>query len=83
VQASLLAFEEISRIEDETGGPLNSQKMIQTLADDHEEMVKEGEALVSALEDVDDAATADLVVDTIKQHQKNAWMLKSSLEAHK
>jgi starvation-inducible DNA-binding protein len=80
---SWVAFEQISKISDDESGPLPARKMVQILTDDHEAVAKQGNELISALDDADDPATADMVTDAVKRHQKNAWMLRSSQDASK
>ncbi len=80
VPASLVAFEEISHVQDQKGAPMPAQEMIRILVQDHQAIVEEGKELFNLLEDHNDPATSDLVIDSVKRHQKNAWMLRSSLE---
>lgn len=79
VPAALGSFQDLSKIEDENKTPLAANQMVQELEKDHATIIEFGEKLASALEEADDAATNDFVIDCVKRHQKMAWMLKSSL----
>lgn len=71
-------FQKHSMIEDADSG-LNADEMLQTLANDHAAMsalVKKAEAIAT---EAGDTGTADLMVGRQQEHDKAAWMLRSSV----
>ena len=78
VEANFNYFEKTSKIK---GGNENadSSTMVKELAADNETLAKIlNDTFKIASEEKDDA-TADLIMGRIEVHQKNVWMLKSSL----
>ena len=78
VEANFSHFEKTGKIKSGNENA-NSTTMVQELAADNEilaEILKETFRIAS--EEKDDA-TADLIIGRIEVHQKNVWMLKSSL----
>ena len=78
VEANFNYFEKTSKIK---GGNENadSSTMVKELAADNETLAKIlNDTFKIASEEKDDA-TADLIIGRIEVHQKNVWMLKSSL----
>jgi len=53
--------------------------MIKELAQDQDAIVKTFNNVLKQSQDVGDEVTAGMAIDRIEIHQKNAWMLKSSL----
>lgn len=78
VEATFNYFEKISKIK--SGNENNdSSTMVKELAADNETLAQIlNETFKIASEEKDDA-TADLIIGRIEVHQKNSWMLKSSL----
>jgi starvation-inducible DNA-binding protein len=76
--ATYTAYSQLTKIKD--GKENNSDRvMVKELADDQQVIV---ETLTTALRNaqkISDEATADLMIERIETHQKNAWMLNSSL----
>lgn len=57
----------------------NAQEMVQELADDQAIIIGTLSQVLKAAQEVNDEVTVGIVADRIEAHQKNAWMLKSSL----
>jgi len=62
----------------EAGQNRDSRQMAKDLADDHEEISQSIAELISTADDANDAATADLLTKRLGDHEKTAWMLRSS-----
>jgi len=75
---SLADFSRLSKVKEETGHPA-ANDMIQNLADDHETLAADADAVLKAATEVGDDATGDLAIERIQAHQKAAWMLKAHL----
>lgn len=75
---SFRAYAEITIIED---GDENSsaEDMVKTLAADQLKIVKSLNAALKSAQAQDDEATIGLLVDRITVHEKNGWMLRSSI----
>lgn len=56
------------------------EKMIQELVEDHETMVEKCHELIEFTNSVNDEGTSDLIVDRIRSHSKEAWLLRSHLK---
>jgi starvation-inducible DNA-binding protein len=59
---------------------LDDMSMVKDLAHDQEVIVKTLMNVLHKAQEHDDEVTASIVTDRIEVHQKNAWMLKSSIE---
>jgi len=77
---SFADFTKLSKLKEETGHPA-ANDMIQNLADDHETLAADADALLKAATEVGDDATGDLAVQRLHLHQKTVWMLKAHLGA--
>jgi starvation-inducible DNA-binding protein len=78
VVASFSAFAKISKIKD-GNEKAKAQIMVKELFNDNQTLVKIiGEALKVSQKEGDEA-TADMLIGRLEVHDKNAWMLKSSL----
>lgn len=64
----------------ETQGVPRAQDMIQELVVGHEINIETARNILKQAESAKDAATADLVVRRIQNHEKAAWMLRSYLD---
>lgn len=75
------SFSQYSKITTIKEGDENfsSQEMVKDLLNSQGEMVKSFEKALAQAQKVKDEATINLIVDRIEIHQKNAWMLSSSL----
>lgn len=74
---SFAQFKELTQIKEATGVP-TAEEMVRDLASDHEKLSNAARAILKEIDDSDDA-TADLVTARLQIHDKNAWMLRSSL----
>lgn len=65
-----------SRLEQDSNlrGP---SKMLRRLISDHEQVVDRIRAAIKVAERVGDEATLDLLVERLRAHEKDVWMLKS------
>jgi len=57
----------------------SAQEMIKTLLEDHEEMARNIYDLISLAASNNDHDTADLLTQRLHEHEKTAWMLRSTL----
>ena len=57
----------------------NATTMVKELASDQDSIVESLNKTLKAAQEIGDEATADIMISRIEVHQKNAWMLKSSL----
>ncbi len=62
----------------EAGHHLSADQMIRELAADHETMSKSIETLFHVAEDDKDEVTLDLLIQRKNEHDKTAWMLRTS-----
>ena len=59
----------------------SAKKMIASLLDDHERIIRNlREDLVACDEKYGDAGTNDFLTGLMEQHEKTAWMLRAFLE---
>jgi starvation-inducible DNA-binding protein len=77
---SFAAFATMARVKGETGNP-DALTMVKNLANDHETLAADADAVLKAAEEIGDDATGDLAIARIQAHQKTAWMLKAHLAA--
>jgi starvation-inducible DNA-binding protein len=78
VEASFSHFGKTSKIKDGNENA-NATTMVGELAADNETLAKILKETFQIATKVGDDATADLIIGRIEIHQKNVWMLKSSL----
>lgn len=64
----------------ETAGVPEAHAMVRILAEGNEAILKTLRAAATAAEDAGDEGTLDLAVQRMQVHEKNAWMLRSTLE---
>jgi starvation-inducible DNA-binding protein len=77
--ATFAEFLKLATIKEDTG-KISANDMVKKLLEGHSIIVKNAkELIVIALESHDDE-TADLVIGRVEEHEKTAWMLRSSLE---
>ncbi len=65
----------------ETPGVPKATEMIRLLAEGQEAVVRTARSIFPVVEQVNDEPTADLLTQRMQLHEKNAWMLRSLLEA--
>lgn len=75
---SFSSFSKVSSIKEETSIP-TAEEMIQNLVQGNEAVVTTAREMMSDTEDAEDDVTADLLVERMQVHEKNAWMLRSML----
>lgn len=77
---SYTAFAKLTAVKEETGRPA-AKDMIANLVADQEAVCAVARRLVEAAQASKDEASADLGIRRLNIHDKNAWMLRSHLEA--
>ena len=75
---SFSSFSKVTSIKEENGIP-TADEMIQNLVYGNEAVVTTARELISVTDDCEDDVTADLLVERMQVHEKNAWMLRSML----
>ncbi len=66
---------------DEAAGGERAEEMIRQLVIGQEAVVRTARAAFAAADEADDEPTVDLLSQRMHIHEKNAWMLRSMLEA--
>lgn len=56
----------------------DARQMAKDLADDHEDLAQSITKVIHTADDANDLATADLLTKRLGDHEKTAWMLRSS-----
>ncbi|MCC5832709.1 MAG: DNA starvation/stationary phase protection protein [Chlamydiales bacterium] len=56
-----------------------AEQMVQELAGAHEEMVEHCHEIIKFTDEAQDQGTSDLLVERIRSHAKQAWLLRSHL----
>jgi starvation-inducible DNA-binding protein len=74
----LTEFSRLTNISDAKKGT-TSKTIVQDLAKSHETVVKQAKKVLAAAESVGDDSTIDMVVGRVEEHDKQVWMLNSSL----
>lgn len=64
----------------EQGKPLGAQEMVADLAADQDKIIQTLNKALKIAQEAGDEATIGLLVDRITVHEKNGWMLRSSLD---
>jgi len=75
--ATFSEFLKLTKIK-EAKGEYNAADMVHSLLQDHEIIVKHLEKLMPIVQKNSDEATLDLLIVRTEEHQKTAWMLRSS-----
>ena len=78
---SYSAFSSLTSI-DEASGDENAEDMIRALVDGQETVARTARDAFPAADSANDEPTADLLTQRMQIHEKNAWMLRSMLEAN-
>ena len=73
-------FRALSKIEEHEGVP-NALEMIQNLIKGQEQLIEAARSIIPIAEKAGDETTLDLVTQRLAIHEKNAWVLRSSLGA--
>jgi len=71
-------FSELSSISEVEGVPA-AKEMIEILVRSHEQVVKTSREVLKLAQEAEDESTASLVSDRMREHEKTAWMLRSTL----
>lgn len=77
--ATFAEFLKLATIKEDTG-KLSANEMVKKLLEGHEIIIKNAKELVAISLEHKDDETADLVIGRVEEHEKTAWMLRSSLE---
>ena len=73
-------FAKLASIPDTPGQP-KAEAMVRLLVEGNEAVVRTARRIFPAVEKASDEPTADLLTQRMQVHEKNAWMLRSLLEA--
>jgi starvation-inducible DNA-binding protein len=77
---SLQEFSALTSLKEASaGGGTAANDMLKNLIEDHDVVLKTIRAALDVAQKAGDDATADMLVSRIEAHDKNKWMLKSSL----
>jgi starvation-inducible DNA-binding protein len=76
---SYAAFAKLTQIEESESVP-PAVEMVEQLAADQDAVARSAAAVLEAAQKVDDEVSADLAIQRMQVHEKNAWMLRSHLE---
>ena len=76
---SYAAFSQLTQIKESESVP-KATDMVSQLVADQEAVARSAAAVVEAAQKVDDEVSADLGIQRMQVHEKNAWMLRSHLE---
>lgn len=71
-------FRELSKIAEHDGAP-NALEMIKNLIQGQEQLIESARAVIPLAELAGDETTLGLVTQRLAAHEKNAWILRSSL----
>jgi starvation-inducible DNA-binding protein len=74
--ATFLEFSELTSIKEQPGA-LSAEKMIATLCDDQEILMRTIRKVNPSAEKCNDFTTVDLLTQRLQAHEKNSWMLRS------
>lgn len=75
--ASSDAFAALASIKSADKTSPAADQMIRNLLADHEALIRRTREALDIAEEVDDAASADLLTQRIQTHEKTAWMLRA------
>ena len=77
--ASFAQFLKLTSLKEESGVS-TSKDMLKQLLRDHQAVINHAYAILAKASKFQDEATADLLVERIREHETTTWMLRSSLE---
>ncbi len=75
---SFSSFSKVTSIKEENGIP-TAEDMIQSLVQGNEAVVTTAREILTLTDECQDDVTADLLVERMQVHEKNAWMLRSMI----
>lgn len=78
--ASGKAFAAMTEIESVEGEPPEAMDMVRSLLKGHETLIRRARAAFDTAEEAGDAASADLLTQRLRIHEKTAWMLRAMTE---
>jgi len=76
---SYAEFARLSSIKEAVGAQKKEQEALTELLADHEQILHTARAVIPVAESANDEATLDLIAERLAEHEKLAWMLRSSL----
>lgn len=76
------SFTKVTSIKEESTIP-TAEEMIANLVHGNEAVVTTAREMISSTEEAEDDVTADLLVERMRVHEKNAWMLRSMISPNK
>ncbi|WP_461061247.1 Dps family protein [Silanimonas algicola] len=77
---SYAQFQTLTSVPDVPSHPPTALEMVRILMQGHETTARTARGLFSVVEQAGDQPSADLLTQRMKNHEKNAWMLRSLLE---
>jgi starvation-inducible DNA-binding protein len=78
---SFADFSKVSSIREDTSHP-TAEEMIQNILQGNESVVTTAREVIALTDGCEDDVTADLLVERMRVHEKNAWMLRSMIDQH-
>jgi len=76
---SYAAFAKLTQIQESDSVPAATE-MVEQLAADQDAVARSASAVLAAAQTAGDEVSADLSIQRMQVHEKNAWMLRSHLE---
>lgn len=77
---SMQQFLDQTRLNEQPGQELGEQAMIKNLLSDHESIMETLEEEIEFAGENADEGTVDMLVQTLREHQEMAWMLRSMVQ---
>jgi starvation-inducible DNA-binding protein len=78
-RATLKEFMNSTQIKEDVGSFPDADNMLQNLLSDHETIIKTLRKNINECQELDDEGTANFLTDKMEEHEKMAWMLRSSI----
>jgi starvation-inducible DNA-binding protein len=78
--ATFTQFLKLTSLQEPKIAQIKAQEMIRELLADHEKIIREAREWFDIAETASDDASADLFAERLREHEKLAWMLRSTLE---
>ncbi len=75
--AGAKAFYDLATIDSTESAPPPADQMVKNLLAGHEALIRRARTALDVADDVDDAASEDLLTQRIQIHEKTAWMLRA------
>jgi starvation-inducible DNA-binding protein len=77
------SLQELNRLSSIPDGPtpVSAPDMLRSLLIGHEALARTSRSFMGLAQQADDNATADLLTERMRAHEKTAWMLRSTLTA--